>query len=66
MSTDCDIRFRNPKGLTFLFKETYKLRNNFAHGDWNKVRRNVNSVSLLDSFNMITQLFYLIENKTTS
>lgn len=45
-----------------LRKEINSLRNNFAHGDWGEVRKNIASIDLRNVFQMATNIFEGIED----
>lgn len=44
-----------------IFEKIRLLRNNFAHGDWENVRKILAEISVEQGFKIVSQLFYIIE-----
>ena len=51
----------NSKTLS-LFEEIRILRNNFAHGDWENVQKNLSSIEINDAFKIVADIFVQIED----
>lgn len=51
----------NAKTLN-LFEKIRILRNNFAHGDWENVHKNLSSIEINDAFKIVADIFIQIEN----
>ena len=50
----------NPETLS-LFEEIRVLRNNFAHGDWENVHKNLSLIKIDDAFKIVAEIFIQIE-----
>ena len=60
---ECAINFEEPPEAARLRRRCQVIRNNFAHGDWDKVRSEVSGISLRESFAAIASLMYEINQK---
>lgn len=56
------VKFNESGESKQLRKEIASLRNNFAHGDWDEVRKATDSIDLRNVFQMATDIFEGIED----
>ncbi len=61
LKNDCGFFFEEPKEAAELRDGIRKIRNAFAHGDWDTVRKTTLKYSLRNSFSITSKLFRLIE-----
>ncbi len=61
LKTECRLSFDEPSDSYAVRDVCRKLRNDFAHGEWDKVRRTVHNLSLRDAFSAVTQLLTAVE-----
>jgi hypothetical protein len=61
LNKTCNFSFKEPNGATELRDGIRRIRNAFAHGDWDIVRKTTQKYSLRKSFYIITTLFRSIE-----
>lgn len=59
----CSINVIEPEDSIFLRENIRKIRNDFAHGDWDNVEETTKKVSLRHSFETITMLLESIEDE---
>ena len=58
-----EFNFSESNEFIELREECRKIRNAFAHGDWDSVRSEIVTVSLHQSFSAVTSLFHILEEK---
>ena len=51
-----------PEGFEDQLKNVRRIRNKYAHGDWDEVRKEIREFSLKGFFHVITELFEAIES----
>lgn len=61
LKDDIGLSFIEPKETYAIRERCRKLRNDFAHGEWDEVRKTINEQSLRDAFNGATALLTCIE-----
>lgn len=61
LQNECKLNFREPDSSIHIREDFRKIRNNFAHGDWDNVRRDVPDCSLRAAFEAFSALFSEIE-----
>jgi len=66
LQTECHLIFDEPLKAAELRRTTTQIRNSFAHGEWDKVRRVISGVSISTAFMTITQLLERVEMSTAN
>jgi hypothetical protein len=62
LKSKCGFNFEEPDEVRQLRGDIQKVRNAFAHGDWDEVRKTIRPYSLRIVFTEYTNLFRLIED----
>jgi hypothetical protein len=60
------LAFEEPEESKDLRRRTARIRNLYAHGDWDRVRVEVGRVPLQEAFNTVAKLFTAIEKAVES
>jgi hypothetical protein len=63
LKTICKFDLIEPIEFLELREECRKIRNNFAHGDWDDIRDELIKISLHQSFLAVSTLFQVLEEK---
>jgi len=61
LKTDCNFKFDEPIKTMGIWDKCRKIRNAFAHGDWDKVKSEIAQTDLRESFSAISELIRNIE-----
>ena len=59
---DCSIDFDEPATSFQIREECRKVRNSFAHGDWDTLKDLVKEINLREAFRAVSDLLYAIED----
>jgi hypothetical protein len=66
LSQNCGFIFEEPSTGRELRTAIARIRNAFAHGDWEAVRRDIRQLSITDAFRTATELFQKLESAAES
>jgi len=66
LRTVCHLDFDEPERISDLRKTTTRIRNAFAHGEWDETRNEIREVSISAAFMTITELLERVELSTAN
>ncbi len=61
LKDDCGFRFEEPKATMQMWDRCRRVRNFFAHGDWDNTKTEIAKMNLRDAFNAVAELLTEIE-----
>ena len=61
LNEKCDVEYIPSDDVRLHLKEINKIRNNFAHGDWNLLKEKITKIDLIKSFKVASSIFEDIE-----
>jgi len=62
LKNECGFQFTQPEATTKMWGRCKKIRNSFAHGDWDDVKAEIGEINLRDAFRAVTELLINIDN----
>lgn len=62
LEKNCNISYYPSEDIKLHLKEVNKIRNNFAHGDWDLLKDRMKKINLRNSFKIASSIFADIEN----
>ena len=62
LKNNCNISYYPSEDVKVHLKEVNKIRNNFAHGDWDLLKDRMKKINLRNSFKIASSIFADIEN----
>ena len=61
LNDKCNIQYTPSDNVKLHLKEINKIRNNFAHGDWDLLKERLSKIDLIKSFKIASSIFEDIE-----
>jgi len=61
LRADCGFKFNQPAKIMATWKKCRKIRNDFAHGDWDEVKTEIAHTDLKEAFSTVSELIRNIE-----